>query len=63
MMSSPKNKIRAVNQIAPQDFKEEQQRIRQHRDRFRLHTRSAKQSSLQLSKLEQRWANLSPNPS
>lgn len=57
------NTIRAFNQIAPPDLKKEQQRIRQHRDRFRLHTRSAKQSSLQLSKLEQRWANLSPNPS
>jgi len=56
------NTIRAFNHVAPQDFKEEQQRIRQHRDRFRLHTRSAKQSSLQLSKLEQRWANLWPNP-
>ena len=56
------NTIRAFYHVAPQDFKEEQQRIRQHRDRFRLHTRSAKQSSHQLSKLEQRWANLWPNP-
>ncbi len=45
----------------PQDFMDERQRLRQHRDRFRLHTRSAKQSGLQLAKLEQRWANLSPN--
>lgn len=53
--------ILAFNRVAPQDFHEERQRLRQHRDRFRLHTRSAKQSRLQLSKLEQRWANLSPN--
>jgi len=55
------NTILAFNRVAPQDFEEERQRIRQHRDRFRLHTRSAKQSSLQLLKLEQRWANLLPN--
>ena len=55
------NTILAFNRVAPQDFEEERQRIRQHRDRFRLYTRSAKQSSFQLLKLEQRWANLSPN--
>ncbi len=49
----------AFNHIAQQDFIDERQRVHQHRDRFRLHTRSAKQSRLQLSKLEQRWANLS----
>ena len=53
--------IRALNHVDLKDFKEEQQRIRQHRDRFRMHTRSAKQSSVQLAKLEQRWANLPPN--
>jgi hypothetical protein len=57
------NAILAFSQIAQPDFAEERQRIRQHRDRFRMHTRSPKQSSRQLSKLEQRWANLSPNPS
>jgi hypothetical protein len=51
----------AFNHIAQQDFVDERQRVHQHRDRFRLHTRSAKQSRLQLSKLEQRWANLPPN--
>jgi hypothetical protein len=59
--TSLQDTILAFNHIAPQDFKEERQRLRQHRDRFRLHTRSAKQSCLQLTKLEQRWANLSPN--
>jgi hypothetical protein len=57
------NTILAFNHVAPQDFVEELQRIRQHRDRFRLHTRSQKQSRFQLTKLELRWANLLPNSS
>ena len=59
--ASLKDTILAFNHVAPQDFMDERQRLRQHRDRFRLHTRSAKQSGLQLANLEQRWANLSPN--
>ena len=59
--ASLKDTILAFNHIAPQDFMDERQRLRQHRDRFRLHTRSAKQSGLQLANLEQRWAKLSPN--
>ena len=59
--ASLKDTILAFNHIAPQDFMNERQRLRQHRDRFRLHTRSAKQSGLQLANLEQRWAKLSPN--
>lgn len=58
--ASLKDTLLAFNQIEQQDFIDERQRVHQHRDRFRLHTRSAKQSRLQLSKLEQRWANLSP---
>ena len=59
--ASLKDTILAFNHVAPQDFMDERQRLRQHRDRFRLHTRSAKQSGLQLANLEQRWAKLSPN--
>jgi hypothetical protein len=59
--ASLKDTILAFNHIEQQDFLDERQRVHQHRDRFRLHTRSAKQSRLQLSKLEQRWANLSPS--
>jgi len=59
--ASLKATILAFNHITQQDFMDERQRVHQHRDRFRLHTRSAKQSGLQLSKLELRWANLSPN--
>lgn len=57
--ASLQDTILAFNRVAPQDFHEERQRLRQHRNRFRLHTRSAKQSRLQLAKLEQRWVNLS----
>jgi len=59
--ASLKDTILAFNHIAQQDFMDERKRVHQHRDRFRTHTRSAKQSRLQLSKLEQRWANLSPS--
>jgi hypothetical protein len=38
----------AFNHIAQQDFVYERQRVHQHRDSFRLHTRSAKQSRLQI---------------
>ena len=58
--ASLQDTILAFNHVTPQDFNEERQRIRQHRNRFRLHTRSAKQSRLQLAKLEQRWVNLAP---
>ena len=59
--ASLQDTVLALSHVAPQDFKEEQQRLRQHRQRFKLHTRSAKQSRLQLAKLEQRWATLSPS--
>jgi hypothetical protein len=58
--ASLKDTILAFHHVAQQDFLEERQRLHQHRNRFRLHTRSAKQSRLQLSKLELRWANLLP---
>jgi hypothetical protein len=57
--ASLQDTILAFNRVAPQDFHEERQRLRQHRNRFRLHTRSPKQSRLQLAKLEQRWVYLS----
>jgi hypothetical protein len=59
--ASLKETILAFKHIAQQDFMDERQGLQQYRDRFRLHTRSAKQSRLQLSKLEQPWANLSPS--
>ena len=51
--------IQALSHILPQDFRLERLRVIQHRNRFRLHSRSAKQSQAQLDRLEQNWANLS----
>jgi len=50
--------IRVLSQVKAEELREEQQRVHQHRNRFRLHTRSAKQSQKQLKHLEQRWAAL-----
>jgi len=47
--------IQAVSHVTTCDFQKERQRIQQHRNRFRLHTRSARQSQAQLKRLEQRW--------
>jgi hypothetical protein len=58
--ASLQDTILAFRRVAYEDFCEERQRLRQHRDRFRLHTRSASQSRRQLANLEQRWAILSP---
>lgn len=48
----------ALSQVPAEDFQNERQRVREHRSRFRLHTRSAKQSLSQLKRLEQRWSDL-----
>jgi hypothetical protein len=53
--------VQALSQVSPSDFLLERQRLHQHRSRFRLHTRSAKQSRSQLNRLEQRWAALAAN--
>lgn len=50
--------IHAFRQVDAIDFCQEQRRVRNHRNRFRLHTRSAKQSRVQLKRLEQRWTAL-----
>ena len=49
--------ILAFNHVSPQIFTKSSNAFRQHRNRFRLHTRSAKRSQLRLAKLELRWAN------
>ena len=46
---------KALSQVDPDEFHKERLRVREHRDRFRLHTRSPKQSQAQLKRLEQRW--------
>lgn len=57
------NTILAFSHIDTQDFVKERKRIAQHRNRFKMHSRSQKQSDHQLKKLELRWANLLPNSS
>ena len=48
----------ALAHIATPDLRQEQQHVREHHGRFRLHTRSAKQSQIQLTHLVQRWVTL-----
>ena len=50
--------VQALSRVPEPDFLQERQRVRAHRNRFRLHTRSAKQALSQLKQLEQRWTNL-----
>jgi hypothetical protein len=52
---SLRDTVNALSHVDPDEFSQERQRVRQHRARFRLHTRSAKQSRAQLKQLEQRW--------
>jgi len=48
----------ALARVATPDLRQEQQRVREHRSRFRLHTRSTKQAQAQLAQLVQRWVTL-----
>ena len=57
---SLRDTIGALSLVDPDEFSQERQRVRQHRARFRLHTRSAKRSRAQLNQLEQRWKALPP---
>lgn len=50
--------IRVVSHILPNKFQDERLRIRQHRSRFRLHTRSPKLAKYQLRHLEQLWYSI-----
>lgn len=50
--------VAALARVAPADLRQEQQRVRAHRGRFRLHTRSAKQAQAQLAQLADQWALL-----
>lgn len=58
--SSLSETTQAISQVALDEFLQEQQRVRLHRGRFRLHTRSAKQSQAQLEQLVQHWRALPP---
>ena len=50
--------IHALREVDADEFAQERQRLRNHRSRFRLHTRSTKRSQAQLKQLEQRWQAL-----
>ena len=50
--------IRIVSQIIPNKFQDERLRMRHHRNRFRLHTRSPKLANHQLAHLEQLWNSI-----
>jgi len=48
----------ALRQVSPAQLAREQQRLRQHREQFRLHTRSIRQIDAQFDKLRQQWLSL-----
>ena len=50
--------VEALAGVDPQEFLQEQARVLAHRDRFRLQTRSAKQSQGQLKNILRRWKAL-----
>ena len=55
--------VAALSQVDNNEFRKERERVRTHRDRFRLHTRSAKQARMQLQKLQDQWLKLPRNKS
>ena len=56
--STEAERLAAWRQVSPAQLAEEQQRQRQHRDRFRLHTRSIKRADAQFNQLRQQWLAL-----
>ena len=50
--------LAAIRQVSPQKLAQERQRMRRHLERFRLHTRSPKQTKAQFDKLRQQWLAL-----
>ena len=57
---SLRDTIAALSYIDPAEFAQERERLRTHRARFRLHTRSPKRARTQLNQLTQRWQALPP---
>ena len=49
-----------LRHIPPQDLAQERQRFAEHRRRFRLQSRSRKQTQIQFDQLRQRWSTLPP---
>ena len=52
--------VAALSCVAADELHKERERVRTHRKRFRLHTRSAKQSRKQLQGLVEQWLHLPP---
>ena len=50
----------AVCQTPPEDLAQERQRFAAHRQRFRLQSRSLRQTRAQFNQLRQRWSTLQP---
>jgi Transposase, Mutator family len=50
----------ALCQTLPEDLAQERQRFAEHRQRFRLQTRSVRQTQVQFDRLRQDWSSLQP---
>lgn len=56
--ASQSETVTAISQVKQDQFLQERQRILTHRARFRLHSRSIKQSAAQLHNLIRRWKSI-----
>ena len=52
--------LNGLRHIPPEDLAQERQRFAEHRRRFRLQSRSRKQTQTQFDQLRQRWSTLPP---
>jgi hypothetical protein len=52
--------LEGLSQIPPPDLAQERQRFAQHRERFRMQSRSTRQTQIQFAQLRQKWAMLPP---
>src|SRR5207344_3398696 len=50
----------AVRQTSPEELVQERQRFAVHRQRFRLQSRSRRQTQAQFNQLRQKWSTLQP---
>jgi hypothetical protein len=55
--------IRVISIVKHNDYEKERTRVRSHRNRFRLHTRSVKHAQKQLHALKEQWLRLPPEVS
>jgi hypothetical protein len=50
--------VAALSRVNPDEFYNERKRIQEHRNRFKLHTRSSKQTRIQFEAIKARWFQL-----